>query len=49
MFAFEIERIEMFVIFWMQCFILQEMWGILHFMCTILGFVSKVLKKEAKF
>ncbi len=35
---------DVFVIFWMQCFILQEMWGILHFVCAILGFVCKVLK-----
>ncbi len=33
----------------MQCFILQEMQGILHFVHAVLGFVCKVLKKEAKF
>ncbi len=31
----------------MQCFILQEMWGILHFVCAVLG-VCKVLKKRGK-
>ncbi len=36
---------DVFVIFWMQCFILQEMWGILHFVCAIY-FVCKVLKKK---
>ncbi len=46
---------DMFVIFcqccsllWMQCFILQEMWGILHFVCAVLGFVCKVLEKRGK-
>ncbi len=39
---------DAFVIFWMQCFILQEMWGIWHFVCAILGFVCKVLKKRGK-
>ncbi len=34
------------LIFWMQCFILQEMWGILHFVCAILGFVCKVWEKK---
>ncbi len=32
---------DVIVIFWMQRFILQEMWGVV---CAILGFVSKVLK-----
>ncbi len=32
---------DVIVIYWMQCFILQEMWGVV---CAILGFVSKVLK-----
>ncbi len=40
---------DVFVIFWMQCFILLEMWGILHFVCAILGFVCcKVLKKRGQ-
>ncbi len=33
------------VMFWMQCFILQEMWCI---MCAFLGFVCKVLKKTKR-
>ncbi len=37
---------DVFVIFWMQCFILQEMWGTLYFVCAVLGFVCKVLKKK---
>ncbi len=32
-----------FEIFWMQCFILQEMRGVL---CSIVGFVCKVKKKK---
>ncbi len=39
---------DVFVIFWMQSFILQEMWGILHFVCAILAFVYKDLKKIVK-
>ncbi len=37
---------DVFVIFWMQCLILPETWGILHFVCAILGFVCKVLKRK---
>ncbi len=40
---------DVFVIFWMQCFILQEMWGILLFVWAILGSVCTILKKRAKF
>ncbi len=35
------------VIFWMQCFIMQKMWGIFNFVCAILGFVCKVLKRQS--
>ncbi len=37
---------DLFVIFWMQCFISQEMWGILHFVYAVLGFVCNILKKK---
>ena len=39
---------NVFVIFWMQCFILREMQGILHFVCAYVGFVCKVLKQRGK-
>ncbi len=29
-----------------MCFILQEMWSILHFVCAILGFLCEVSKKS---
>ena len=36
---------DVIMVFWMQCFILKEMWGILHFVCAVLGIVCRVLKK----
>ncbi len=38
---------DSFVIFWMQYFI-QDMYGILHFVCAILGFICKVLKEKSQ-
>ncbi len=39
---------DVFVIFWRQCFILQEMWGILHFV-QFLDLCVKFWKKRQSF
>ncbi len=36
---------HVFMAFWMQCYILKEMWGIVHFVCAFMIIVCIVLKK----
>ena len=40
---------HVFISFWMQCYILKEMWGILRFVCAVLGIVCRDLKKRRQF
>lgn len=39
---------DVFVVFWMQCLILEKMWDILHFVCAILAKVLKTCKQLKK-